>query len=166
MNNLYESSRIKGSFFNKMIHCGTNSNIWVENALEYLPQDILDENKDNIAFISTRESHACRLSRHLCEKREIIVISECIFPKNGSAEDKKKVRYFTFVILHEVAHAIKKHKSPLFDELTQGEIQRQEKEADDLAISWFNNHVELRNNKLLKPITHEEIDRLKRLFSK
>ena len=114
--NLYESSRIKGSFFNKMIHCGTDSNIWVENALEYLPKELLYENRDNLAFVSTRESHACRVSRHLCEKREIIVISECIFPENGSAEDNEKTRYFTFVVLHEIAHAIKKHKSPLFDE--------------------------------------------------
>lgn len=166
MNNLYESSRIKGSMFNKMIHCGIDSNIWIENALEYLPRDILCENGDKLAFISTKESHACRLSRYLCEKREIIVISECIFPGNGSTEDNEKNRYFTFIILHEIAHAIKKHKSPLFDELTREEIQQQEKEADDLSISWFNEHINLRNNKWLKPITHEEISRLKIVYSK
>jgi len=36
--------------------------------------------------------------------------------------------------LHEVAHAIKKHKSQRFDKLTDDENQAQENEADEIAI--------------------------------
>jgi len=39
--------------------------------------------------------------------------------------------------LHEIAHAIKKHKSPKFDGLTEEQNQAQEEEADNLAFMWF-----------------------------
>ena len=40
---------------------------------------------------------------------------------------------------------------------TNDECDAQEKEADELAMSWFNGHVEKRNNEHLFPITKEEI---------
>ncbi len=61
-------------------------------------------------------------------------------------------------MLHEVLHAIKKHKSPKFDELTPEENEAQEAEADAIALEWFNEHVKARNNQYLKPITREEIE--------
>jgi Zn-dependent peptidase ImmA (M78 family) len=44
--------------------------------------------------------------------------------------------------LHEVAHAIRKHKSPRFDNLTEQENQAQEDEAHTIATEWFNERVE------------------------
>lgn len=154
---LYTSWRVRGSYFNRIIHCGSRYNRWVEIALGYLPREIFFEYREKLAFISTAESDACRLARTLCENREIILLSERILPKSGVSEDHSDVRYFIFTILHEVAHAVKKHRSPLFDNLTVEENQAQEKEADDIALSWFNYHVKRRNNPYLKPIKPSEI---------
>ncbi len=157
---MYESSIIKGSFFNQMIHCGSKHsghNLWVEDALIYLPPEILSDNIESLAFISTNEIDACRVARVLCENREIIVLSERIFPKEGCGEGSSEGRYFTFVVLHEVAHAIQKHRDPLFDNLSPKDIEAQEKETDKLALEWFNEYVRQKNNPAFKPITMEEV---------
>lgn len=154
---LYESWMIEGSYFNQMLDCGDRYNQWVEFALEYLPQTVLDENKENLVFISTAQQDACRVARHYCENREVILLSERILPKQGANEGQPEVRYFIYVVLHEVVHAIKKHKSPKFDNLTQQENQAQEDEADAIALEWFNEHIGKLNNRYLKPITREVI---------
>jgi Zn-dependent peptidase ImmA (M78 family) len=154
---LYASWTIEGSYFNHMLECGDRYNQWVQIALEYLPQGVLDENKESLVFISTAQRDACRVARYYCENREVIILSERILPKQNASEDRPEVRYFIYVVLHEVAHAIKKHKSPKFDSLTEGEYQAQEAEADELALQWFNEHVEARKNPHLKKITTEEI---------
>jgi hypothetical protein len=154
---IYESSIIKGSFFNQMIDCGSEYNIWVENALKYLPLEILNKHKESLAFISTNEMDGCRVARFICENREIIVLSERIFPKKGVGEAEAEVRYLTFVVLHEVVHAVKKHRSPLFDDLSPEVKEAQEKEADELALTWFNEHIRQKNNPNFKPITMEEV---------
>jgi hypothetical protein len=61
-------------------------------------------------------------------------------------------------VLHEVAHAIKRHRSPLYHSLTLQEIEAQEAEADDLAFQWFNDHIEALANPYLPPVTREEIN--------
>ena len=73
---------------------------------------------------------------------------------------KPKVRYFIFVVLHEVVHAVKKHKTLKFDDLTRQENKAQEDEADKIAMGWFNEHVKARNNQYLKPITMDEINKM------
>ena len=155
---LYDSYLVKGSYFNKMIHCGTNYNRWLEIALCYLPRRILFKFKNRLAFFSTPDRDACRLPRELCKKREIILLSERILPKEGAVEDQSEVRYFIFSVLHEIAHVFKKHR---FENLTYQENQAQENEADKLAISWFNDHIKLINNPCLKIITFEEINTVK-----
>ena len=80
--------------------------------------------------------------------------------KDGANEGQPEVRYFIFAVLHEVVHAIKKHKSPKFDNLTKQENRGQEDEADKIAIQWFNEHVKARNNQYLKPITMDEIKKM------
>lgn len=155
---LYASSIIEGSYFNAMLDCGRQNNWWLELALKYLPQDVFDQNKENFLFTSTATRDACRVARKYCQTREIIIISERILPgQTISVETDSKARYFIYVVLHEVAHAIKKHRSPIFDNLTAEEYEAEEKEADDLAMSWFNDHVEKENNEHLFPITKEEI---------
>lgn len=162
INELYESWIRKGSYFNLMIDCGYRYNQWVQVAVEYLPTDLLDENKDNLLFISTAERDACRVARHYCEDREIIFLSERILPKQGANGGQSQVRYFIYVVLHEVVHAIKKHKSPKFDNLTEQENHAQEEEADAIALEWFNEHVKELNNPYIKPITSEEINEMRK----
>ena len=157
-NKLYESWHRDGSYFNLMLNCGDNYNQWVQNALYYLPQEVLDEHKENLVFLSTAHRDGCRVARHFCENREIIILSDRILPKQHANEGQPEVRYFIYSVLHEVAHAIKKHKSPKFDKLTKDEKQAQEDEADRMAFDWFNQHVEERDNPALKPLTKEEIE--------
>jgi hypothetical protein len=154
---LYASWITKGSYFKLMIDCGDKYNQWIEIALRYLPSEILDANKEKLVFISTAQMDACRVARNYCENREVILLSERILPKLGANEGQRKVRYFIFTVLHEVAHAIKKHKSPKFHNLSEVEIQAQEDEADKMALDWFNQHIEKRNNNYLKPLTPNEI---------
>src|SRR5208283_1751237 len=104
---LYASRIIKGSYFNQMLHCGSNYDDWAEYALRYLPPDILWNYKDKLAFIGTGAMDACRVAPALSKDREIIVLSERIFPQKGAVEDNSKVRYFIFVVFHEIAHVIK-----------------------------------------------------------
>lgn len=157
--NLYESSIVVGSHFNAMFDCGRAHNWWLELALKYLPLDVLEQNKERFLFTSTANRDACRLARHYCQTREVILLSERILPgQNVKDETHPKARYFIYVVLHEVAHAIRNHKSPRFDHLTNEECEAQEKEADELAMSWFNEHVMKRNNKYLLPISTQEIE--------
>lgn len=141
--------------FEAVLDCGYMHNRWLNIALGYLPEDFKNI-KEEVVFISTATRDGCRIARHYCEKREIILISERVLPGgNVMCEDEPKARYFIYVVLHELAHAIKKHKSPLFDNLSDKEFECQEKEADDLAFEWFNNHVSKLGN--LPLITKEEI---------
>ena len=156
---LYASSIIKGSYFNAMLDCGRDHNWWLELVLKYLPEDVFDQNKERFLFTSTATRDACRVARHYCQTREIILLSERILPgQKVRDETDPKARYFIYVVLHEVAHAIRNHKSPKFDNLTNDEYEAQEKEADELAMTWFNEHVTKRNNKYLHPITNQEIE--------
>jgi len=160
--NMNKPREFKNGCFNAVIDCGYWHNRWLETALKYLPDDLVENDKGELLFTSTATRDACRIARHYCQTREIILISERILPcKNISSETDSKARYFIYVVLHEVAHAIKKHKSPLLDGLTKEESETQEKEADDLAIKWFNDHVSKRNNEHLRPITKKEIKEMK-----
>jgi len=148
----------QSGYFNAVLGCGYTHNRWLEIALEYLPEDLFDQNTKGFLFTSTVARDACRVARHYCETREIILISERILPdQNVRDETNPKARYFIYAVLHEIAHAIGAHRSPLLDNLTKEECEAQEKEADELAIKWFNDHVAKRNNEQLLPITKGEI---------
>src|SRR3989304_8948648 len=101
----------------------------------------------------------CRLARVLCETREVIVLSEHVLPKAHANAGQPDVRYFIYVVLHEVAHAIRKHRSPEYDSLTSDEVDTQEREADALAFQWFNDHITALPNPYLPVITLDEIAR-------
>ena len=87
----------------------------------------------------------------------MILLSERILPKQHANEGQPEVRYFIYVVLHEVVHTIKKHKSPKLDKLTREEYQAQEDEADRLALEWFNRHIENIGNPHLKPLFEEDV---------
>lgn len=141
-----------------MLYCGDRYNNWVVLALQYLPEKILLELIDKIAIFSTSELDGCRIARVICNDREIILLSERILPKKLAEEDHADVRYFIFVVLHEIAHVFKNHRSPLYDNLSYEDNCFQENEANEMAFHWFNEHVKKRNNQFLKPLTYEEID--------
>lgn len=139
------------------LDCG-DYNKWVELALEYLPHEVFDEHSEKLAFISMAHRDGVRLARILCETREIIILSEHVLPRGFTDEGQSDVRYFIYVVLHEIAHAVKKHRSPLYDALTKEEMRCQEQEADDLAFQWFNDHITTLDNPYLSAITRQEIE--------
>jgi hypothetical protein len=158
---LYGSWRMRGTPLNKMLHCGSYYNDWVAHALRYLPEKILAQVVDKLAIFSTAQRDGCRIARAICEEREIILLSERILPKKTAKEYHPEVRYFIFAVIHEVAHAFKNHCSLLYDHLSEEEDRAQEKEAEELALSWFNEHVRKRNILCLHPLTYEEIEEAK-----
>lgn len=149
---------MKGTYMSQMLHCGRRYNGWVQYALECLPSEVLDDLKDSLAFISTSESDGCRVARALCEKREIIVLSERILPRRGMNEGDPEVRYLTFVVLHEVAHAYLKHRDPMFDDITPEEKVAQEEEADAVALRWYNGYVSNKANSNLPELNTSELE--------
>ena len=153
---LRDSWSIEGSYYNRMIDCGREYNQWVENALAYLPTEVLEEHKERLVFICT--SDACRVARTHRENREIIFLADGLLPKQGAVENQPDVRYFIFAVLHEIVHAIKDHKSPKLDSLSERENAAQELEADGVAMEWFNRHVAERANTALPRLTQEELD--------
>jgi hypothetical protein len=144
-----------------MIHCGSYYNNWIEHALKYLPKEVFAQVEKKLAIFATAQLDACRISRAVCEEREIILLSERVLPKRGAEEDYPDVRYFIFVVLHEIAHAFKNHRCTLYDNISEKECSAQEEEADNLAFLWFNEHVRGRNNPYLQPLTHKEIEESK-----
>ena len=120
-----------------MLDCGDRYNHCVEIAPEYLPIDVLDEYKESLFFVAMGQRDGCRIPSAACKAREIIVLAEHILPKVGMDEAQREFRYFIYVVLHEVAHAITGHLSPLYDRLTEQQVEQQEAEADDLALMWF-----------------------------
>lgn len=100
-NKLYESYHRKGSYFNLMLDCGDKYNQCVQNALCYLPQDILDEHKENLVFLTTADVDGRRVARYFLENRDMILLSERILPKQHANEGQPEVRYFIYVVLHE-----------------------------------------------------------------
>jgi hypothetical protein len=155
---IYKSWIIKGSYFNRMLDCGDMYNQWVQNALEYLPRNIFSKYKEKIAFVAMGQRDGCRLAKKLCKSREIILLSEHVLPKSGANEGESDVRYFIYVVLHEVAHVIKQHRSPIYDSLTNDKVEIQEAEADDMALKWFNDHVNIQNNPNMPFLSKEEIN--------
>lgn len=160
---LYESWSTKGSYLNIMLDCGEKYNESVSDALKYLPKSILWKIRNKIVFFSTGKYDAFRIDRATAKEKEIIFLSERILPKRfdrnshkeAASEGHSEVRYFIFVVLHEVAHAVNKDLSPLL--ITKQENNVQEEKAHKKALRWFNAHIEKKNNKYLNPLTMEEV---------
>ena len=143
--------------FCKIIYTGKVSEILaIRKALDYLPNAVIELLKDELTIFTMTNKAATRLSRPLCKTKEIIFISNCIFPTLGE-QAKTEFRFFAFVLLHEIAHAYLKHKCQVFDGISQDEVDRQESEADSLARQWYNDYVEAHHELEINSITIEEM---------
>lgn len=139
-----------------MLFCDIQDNRWVFQALKYLPDDIYDKIYGKVAF-TCLTSDASRLGSTICKHKEIIILSPWIF--QFRCESDKEARYFIFCVLHEVAHVVLQHMPP--DQLQWEENQRQETEADKLALKWFNGHASESGDKRILPLCIEEIEEQK-----
>ena len=129
----------------------------IEIALNYLPQDIVDDLQGTLAILTMTHRWGIKLSTQLCQKYEIVLIGEGTFPKVGRLPHRDDFRHFIFIVLHEIAHAYLKHKCPYFDESTKDEIDANEDEATRNAIDWFNFSVKEKGINDQKDLTLDEI---------
>lgn len=144
-----------------LIDCGDDyANAAVRSALEnYLPADVLSAFDGRLALVSTGDVDGVRLTKSFCRDRDVIVLSERILPvKSGDEEFHPGYRYFIFVVLREIAHACKDHLSPLSDDLTAAQVEIQTREADELALKWFNEHAS--TTLFQPPISKAEVEEL------
>jgi hypothetical protein len=142
-----------------LIDCGGDyANAAVRSVLEnYLPSDVLSAFDGRLAFVSTGDAGGVRLTKSFCRDRDVIVLSERILPvKSGDEEFHPGYRYFIFVVLREIARACKDHLSPLSDDLTAAQLETQTREADELALNWFNEHAS--TTLFQPPITIAEVE--------
>ena len=142
-----------------LIDCGGDyANAAVRSVLEnYLPSDVLGAFDGRLAFVSTGDAGGVRLTKSFCRDRDVIVLSERILPvKSGDEEFHPGYRYFIFVVLREIARACKDHLSPLSDDLTAAQLETQTREADELALNWFNEHAS--TTLFQPPITIAEVE--------
>jgi hypothetical protein len=131
--------------------CSDDAKTNITHAIQCIP--LLELEGMNILFVCIDNSDARRLVMENYKEFEIIVISEFVVPRNWRIEDDWTKRYFNFVILHEVAHALQKHKSP--NQLTANEHENQEADADAKAMEWLNSYFEFKRMALF---TSEELE--------
>jgi hypothetical protein len=137
-----ERITMDAAILRSMLHCGNDfANFWVKKALSYLPPEIYARIEGRLAIIGTGGSDGIRIAEALRDGREIILVSERVFPKKRDASHPS-VRYFCFLILHEVAHAVCGHRSRMFDGITWDENMVQETLADAWAAQWYNECAE------------------------
>jgi hypothetical protein len=144
-----------------LIDCGGDyADAAVRSALEnYLPSDVLSALDGRLAFVSTTGVDGLRLAKSFCRDRDVIVLSERIIPVRSDDEEfHPDYRYFIFVVLREIAHACKDHLSPLSDDLTAAQLESQKREAEELALEWFNEHAS--TTLFQPPLTVAEIEEL------
>ncbi len=145
-----------------LIECGADyANAAVRSVLEdYLPADVLSAFDGRLAFISTTGVDGVRLTKSFCRDRDVIVLSERIIPVRSDDEEfHPGYRYFIFVVLCQVAHACKDHLSPLSDDLTAAQVESQGREAEELALKWFNEHAS--TTLFQPPLTIAEVEELR-----
>jgi hypothetical protein len=123
-------------------------------ALQILPDDKQKWVIQNVFYFSTYgKRYGSRMSRGLCQAKEIVFISEKAFPKTFELESLD-TRFFVWLVLHETAHAIHKHKCRIYDGISDTEYDAQEREATADAIGWFNDYA-LKNK--ITPIEEKNV---------
>jgi len=137
-----------------MLFCDSIHNKWVETSLLYLPDEVYEQIEEKVAFTNLA-SDACRLGSKVCQFDEIIIFSPWILPDSFFTETDLVAKYFIYCVLHEIAHVYLTHEPP--DELSHSENQKQENEAENLAMEWFNKYAIDNASRGLNAITIEEI---------
>lgn len=100
----------------------------IEKALEYLPPEKLATWENTVAICTNDGRHGIRIFEEIRKEKELIFLSERIWPPKDSDETNPFYRFFIFTILHEFAHI----------DLNDDDDDR----ANERAKEWFNLHVE------------------------
>lgn len=99
-------------------------------ALLFLPSDLIEHVCRDVWFISSPEDAWAFTFRGAdIRNRHLIFLSEELFRQH---EDQ-----IMYTILHEVGHVVLSHRNSIGYMQTQGEITRQEKEADQFVRKYL-----------------------------
>ena len=96
------------------------------------PKKIVDWANDKLIFITSCEDHyafALLKATSWGGRKGFVFISDYLLDLTEEEQ--------ILAVAHEVAHMKLRHKSPIFNDLTQKETERQEKEANELAQKWL-----------------------------
>ena len=110
-------------------------------SLALLPEDVIDFVIYNLVFITEEEGGGAYYSfNHVFfrDKKGFILIPDSTW-KRGWNKDKIQI---AFVIAHEVAHAFLNHEINTFDDTDIEKRDKEEIEADKLAVKWLSRHYE------------------------
>jgi len=125
-------------------------------ALQVLPQDKQRWVVENVFYFSTYgKRYGSRMSRGLCQTKEVIFISEKAFPHVWDITTIES-KFFAFLVLHETAHAIRQHKCRIYDAISDDQYNKQEQEATSDAIAWFNDYSTENNIALITEVDVEK----------
>lgn len=121
--------------------------------LQILPQADQRWVIENVFYFSTYgKAYGSRMSRGLCQAKEIVYLSEKLFPLQFDLTSWN-ARFFVLIVLHETAHAKRQHKCRVYDGISEAEYDRQEREATSDAIEWFNRYA---SENGIEPLSVEE----------
>ncbi len=103
---------------------------WVKNliaeTLSLMPKHIIDYVTGHVWFFaSTEDSYAYAFNGNDLQDQHFIFLSDDLLQ-----QDKSQIQY---TIAHEIGHIVLKHKNSVNYQQTQGEIGKQEAEADQFA---------------------------------
>ncbi len=102
----------------------------IAKSMTFLSLEIIDKITKDVIFASSEYGYAWHFPlKYIQDKKSMIFLSPHLLKMS-----KKKA---THIILHEIGHFILKHKSPIYDNLNQKEIKKQEKEADIFANGFI-----------------------------
>ncbi len=100
-------------------------------ALSKIPMSIADCVLDEVRFIMPMSNyeHGFICPKGMLNDKALIGFPEKLLEQESTAR--------LHIVLHEVAHFYLNHKSPLIEDLSYEETDKQEKEADKFAEDWL-----------------------------
>jgi hypothetical protein len=105
-------------------------------SLSLLPEKVIDFVIENYVFISQQENlngaHFTFDDLYLREKIGFILLFDNLW--------RKRPMQIALTVAHEVAHAVKGHKTKEVEDLNAEMIIKEEKEADKLAVRWLSKY--------------------------
>lgn len=110
----------------------------MKTAIGYLPNELVNAwPKKKVALITMFDRLGLRVAEDLRENRELVFLSERVFPRNGVPQDDRIYKHFIFVVLHEIAHIYLDHPQTI----PEDERDKYEGEAHNQAKEWYDQHA-------------------------
>jgi Zn-dependent peptidase ImmA (M78 family) len=105
-------------------------------SLAYLPENVIDFVVENLIFITPeaqgRGMYFSFTYTYFEGRKGFILIPESTWDEN--------LKQIAFVITHEIAHALLNHEIRTIDDMEKEKREREEIEADRLAVKWLSKH--------------------------